>query len=370
MLSSAVTASDIEETQVNVENDIDESVILLSDIIMANEGTYTDLADEIGNGGNITLKKSVYTYDNGSAIEINTSGVIDGKGALIDMANSSIEVFDIIADGVVVKNLNFINLNANSFGCAMMFWNSGTVQNCSFSNCRSYGGCAIYIYETGLVENCNFLNNCFGGNAVSISRGTIRNCNFTRNVGYEGAAASVYSGTIENCNFDHNQAKRDGGAVWIHEGTVKNCYFNRNYADHDGGAIFTDEATIDNCNFIWNQACNYGGAVGVGIKSNIINSNFEMNGAFNGGALWMVDGTVDACSFKYDGTSNYGGAAYMQSGTVKNSNFDGDKAFLDGDGIYFYEDFVVKNCHFSNIDSERAIGYYFDSGIIEDCTFD
>ena len=369
MLSSAVSASDIEETQVNVENDVDESVIVLSDVIMTDEGTYSDLADEIGQGGNIILKKSVYTYDNGSTININTRGVIDGNGALIDMANSSIEVFNIFSDDVVIKNLKIININSDNTCMAMHFLSSGTVQNCSFFNCSAYRGSAIDIGGTGLVENCNFVNNSFHGDTVYLYEGTVRNCNFTGNTGYDGAAVDLGHGTVEKCNFDSNRAEHDGGAVWIYDGKVKNCNFNNNYAGFNGGAVFMNEGSIDNCNFTNNKARENGGAVYSVMGDFISNSNFEKNDALSAGAVWISKGDVNYCNFKDNTAGEYAGAVYMWVGVVVCSNFNGDNAGLRGDAIFFDDYCSVSSCHFSNIDRERAVesDHYGD---IDSCTYD
>ena len=61
-----------------------------SQILSEGEGTYNDLRNEIGSGGDKNLTKSYYRYTGGDAIEITISGVINGNGAVIDMAESNI----------------------------------------------------------------------------------------------------------------------------------------------------------------------------------------------------------------------------------------------------------------------------------------
>ena len=87
-------------------------------------GTYSDLRAEIGSGGDKTLTYDYYKYDFGDPIKISTSGVIDGKGAIIDMEGANIShVFYISADNVTIKNLSIINYTGT--GDAIYFSRSG-----------------------------------------------------------------------------------------------------------------------------------------------------------------------------------------------------------------------------------------------------
>ena len=78
-----------ENTTLTQAND-DESD---SQILSASQGIYYDLIDEIGDGGDKNLAKSYYRYTGGNTIEIKNSGVINGNGAVIDMAGSNIRAF-------------------------------------------------------------------------------------------------------------------------------------------------------------------------------------------------------------------------------------------------------------------------------------
>ena len=369
ILSSAVSAADVDVMQVPDSGDIDESLVISEDIII-NEGTFSDLAAEIGDGGNITLEKDIYTYDIGSTIRIKTPGVIDGNGAVIDMANSDVGVFFAAADGIVIKNINFLNVNNNYFGGAIHFWHSGAVENCNFINCNAYMGSAVYM-SSGIVENCNIINNTNQAAAVFIDSGTVRNCSFTGNTAFEAAGAAVNGGNVENCNFDNNSAERDGGALWVLDGAVNNCNFNSNYAGRDGGAVWIWKGSIDGCNFNENQAYNDGGAVYIDKKAAITNSNLNDNDALFGGAVWMEAGNVDSCNFKDNSAVAYGGAVYMMKGAVENSSFDGDASYVHhGDAVFIHdENYAVKNCDFANMDCESAIGSY-KNGTVEGCTFE
>ena len=135
-----------------------------------NEGTYSDLRDEINSGtGVIKLSKIkyVYTDNDGDTITINKN--IDGNGAVIDMQNSGKQVFYVTASHTTIKNLTIMNANYNGSGAAVYFNHSGTVENCNFINNTntghydinthiSYGdGGAVYFYDNGSkVINSNF----------------------------------------------------------------------------------------------------------------------------------------------------------------------------------------------------------------------
>ena len=98
-------------------------------ILSESEGTYYDIIDEIGAGGNRHLERSYYSYTGGDTIEITASGVINGNGAVIDMAGSNIRAFTVTASGVTIKNLTIKNANYGGNGGAIYFSNSGTVIN-------------------------------------------------------------------------------------------------------------------------------------------------------------------------------------------------------------------------------------------------
>ena len=100
---------------------------------------FTDLRDQIGTGGDITLSHDYYKYDSGDPIEISTSGVIDGKGAIIDMEGATIShVFYISVDNVTIKNLSIINYTGT--GDAIYFSGSGgSVINVCYNGSLSPG---------------------------------------------------------------------------------------------------------------------------------------------------------------------------------------------------------------------------------------
>ena len=136
-----------EENEALASTDYDEAIAQTdTEILGADSATYTDLANEINQPGNITLTHKSYTYDeNAPAITISEANkVIDGNGAVIDMNGSTIRAFIVTASGVTIKNLTIINANYDGQGGAIYFSvsaTSGNVSNCNFAgNTVDYNG--------------------------------------------------------------------------------------------------------------------------------------------------------------------------------------------------------------------------------------
>ena len=324
---ASVSASGTNETLMTSIDDsptelskTDEKVINqknMNDKTGAGEGTYEELSNEIGTGGDKNLTKSYYKYTGGNTIEISTPGVINGNGAVIDMNGSNIRAFYVTASGVTIKNLTISNTNINGNGAAIYFKQQGSIANCNFINNQatvSNGGGAIYFEGQGSVTNCNFNNNratgAFGGGAIYFNgQGDVTNCNFNNNQANSSYGGAVYffnDGEVTNCNFTNNQLNGDygGGAVYFREtGSVINCSFSANSATRNGGAIyFKGHGSVINCNFNNNRATgSYGGAVYfIGQGGDVTNCNFNNNTANKGGAIYSLNSatTADTCIFK------------------------------------------------------------------------
>lgn len=225
-----------------------------------NPGTYSQLSSEIASGGNIELQHDYYSYDSGSTIVVTqANSVINGRGAVIDMAGSSIRALHVSATGVTIKNLTIKNVNAQEYGGAIYFSGegSGTVENCNFTANKVSGqdkhGTIYFNNRWGSVRNCNFDNNkaTSGGGVYFglLASGEVENCNFTNNSAteylndYDGGGAVYFmgDGTIKNCNFINNTASIYGGAVYFlydYVGTIENCNFENNRAPNGGAAFF------------------------------------------------------------------------------------------------------------------------------------
>ena len=243
---------------VSVENDVD--------VLGEGEYNYTQLKDQFRFDGDITLFAGNYTYvsGDGDTIEITTSRVIDGNGAVIDMANSGHGAFSVTTSGVTIKNLTIKNANFEGNGGAIYFMYSGIVINCNFTNNTAtvYGG-AVYFQDEGNVTNCNFTDNnarIYGGAVYFQKGGNVTNCNFTDNTA-SGTGGAVYfqnEGNVTNCNFTGNNATWYGGAVYFQKaGNVTNCNFTGNNAT-TGSAIYFWSAsatkTVSNSRFLNNIA--------------------------------------------------------------------------------------------------------------------
>ena len=388
-IDDTIASEDTNTAELSVDNDIiggnlqtsekDDELTLTGDnetlstindaeVLGDNPGTYSMLSSEIGSGGKIELQHDYYTYDAGDTISISVvDSVIDGKGAVIDMAGSNIRAFNVTASGVTIKNLTIKNANCKGNGGAIYFNSSGTVTNCNFTDNTATGdGGAVYFYRTGAVSNCNFTNNTgYYGGAVRMSSGTVTNCNFTDNSAGKGGAIHMGDGTVSNCNFTDNSATVIGGAISMFSGNVTNCNFVNNSATF-GGAINIDSGTVSNCNFINNKAStdSGGGAVYFNGEGTVTNCNFTGNTATgDGGAVFFLHhGTVTNCSFTGNTATGDGGAIYYSyfrgQCTVTNCSFIGNTATGDGGAVYFVNNGAVSNCNFADNSASRAGAIY------------
>ena len=262
-----------EENEALASTDYDEAIAQTdTEVLGADSATYSDLANEINQPGNIKLKHKNYTFNDGAKFIIisESDKVIDGDGAVIDMNGSTIRAFTVTASGVTIKNLTIKNANYDGQGGAIYFSvsaTSGTVTNCNFAgNTVDYNGGAVYFSSTGNVSNCNFADNTAsgdGGAVYFLNTGSVSNCNFADNkaTGDYICGGAVYfnrEGTVTNCNFAGNTADDGGGgAIWIYSGNVLNCNFADNFAFR-GGDIFSMEqyTTADTCIFKRNSGDN------------------------------------------------------------------------------------------------------------------
>ncbi|WP_405322267.1 right-handed parallel beta-helix repeat-containing protein [Methanobrevibacter thaueri] len=361
-------------------------------VLSVSEGNYSDLRKEIGNGGNINLTKNYYRYTagDGRGIEITKSGVIDGKGAVIDMAGGNIQVFEVSVSGVTIKNLTIKNVkNTYTEEGAIYFTQPGNVINCNFINNSAW--CAGVVFESsGTVENCSFTDNKadYGAGAIWISKdGTVTNCNFTNNTAkYLGGAVVLGVGSrVTNCYFEGNKVTEEmspGGAIYIGNAcSIENCNFTNNTAPLGGALYFSQNSSCNviNCSFAYNKATGFltgGGAIYFNMNSsgNVTNCNFTGNDAWYGGAIFFFSGgNVTNCNFTNNSAIDAGAIEFFGYGTVLNCNFIDNQASIyygTGGAIEFSGNGAVVNCNFiNNFASEGgAIGFYSDGTVIN-CNF-
>ncbi|WP_296808308.1 hypothetical protein [uncultured Methanobrevibacter sp.] len=405
ILISSVNAADInaDATDLTSLSGNDEIVCVQNefDVLGIDTSTFSELSGEIGPGGNITLQHDYYNYDSGSTIDITiASSVIDGNGAIIDMAESDIQAFKVDASNVTIKNLTIKNAKYSGNNGIIYIGTLSTIENCNFINnsvtdSNGYGGVIYFSYSSyGTVTNCNFVNNsvtCDNGHGGAIyfdNNGDVSDCNFTNNSAtYGGAVMFGVGGDVSGCNFINNSAEyggglyfksngnvsgcnfvnnrrisSEGGAIWMKFGNVTNSNFTNNSAS-DGGAIyFNRNGDVSGCNFANNFGSRYGGAIRLGAGSKVSDCNFINHSAEYGGAIYFYsDGDVSDCNF-INNSATYGGAIYANSLTLANSNFTDNSVKNDGGAVYISSDGDVVNCNFMGNNATTGSAFYFYFG--------
>ena len=268
------------------------------------DNPFEELCEKIANtpeGGVLILDRDyTYTGEPAKGILINKTITIDGNGHILN-GNHTSRMFNITADNVVIKNINFIN--GNAYGLY-------------FSN-NAGGGAIYWSGANGYIENCNFTNNTGRG--------------------------------LEYDPFDKEETHVDeNGTVW-HTISVRPMGAKIN----EGGAIVWKgtNGTVFKCIFKTNSVGypNYGGAIcWRGDSGNVLESEFYNNDAWAGAAIcWIGDnGTILYSKFANSGSifgkdlmwfgengsirysfliSDYGSPIYPYSGNVNaDCNFWGD----------------------------------------------
>ena len=265
---------------------------------------YEELSNLINNtleGGLLELNRD-YKFVNDSksdsnrGIIISKSITIDGKGHTIN-ANKISRIFNITADNVILRNINFINGNALG----------------RYDRIDAGGG-AIYWYgDNGKILNCNFTNNTGFG---------IEDDPFDK----EEEIITEDGTVIHTIRVRPMGAKtNEGGAiVWKgNNGTVSNCIFNNNDVGYpnSGGAIIWrgDNGKISNSTFFNNSAWCGGAITWIGNNGKILSSKFFENGMFNGDIYWFGEnGLIKNCILL---KSDEGRSVLAVSGGSLNANY-------------------------------------------------
>ena len=303
----------INYTETNITIDIPYKTFQDLSFIIANttEGSVLELSDD-------------YIYGNGTTegIQITKAIIIDGKGHTLDALSNS-RIFNILSDGVVLKNINFVNGRCADGGAIYCNGANCSVVNSSFNNnnAEDYYTDGGAIHATGLhftIINSTFTNNNAPGNGGAIRLGgdncEIFNCTFTNNEAQGDGGAVITNGAnciISDSKFTNNEAVIYNGGAVRNTGDyciIRNSIFTSNRAsNHYGGAIKSSgiDPIISNSIFIDNHATE-GGAfyVTVGFYSSVVNSSFINNTANDkGGAIYFdILGNVTDCTFS--GNSN------------------------------------------------------------------
>jgi len=232
-------------------------------------GSFEELSNLINNtpeGGILILTKDYEFLNetNSKGIKITKTITIDGNGHTIN-GNKISRIFNITADNVYIKNINFINGNAWARYFSM-----------------NVGGGAIYwIGANGKVENCNFTNNsCYG----------LEEDPFENEEEYVDENGTI----IHIIHIRPMGAKTDeGGAiVWKGvNGTVSKCQFTYNalgYPNHGGAICWRgNNGLIIDSVFLNNSAWCGSAIAWVGDNGTILSSLIASGSIFDGGIYWF-----------------------------------------------------------------------------------
>lgn len=333
--------------------------ITMSDVTYGDVGSFEELALIINStpeGAILTLDKD-YKYVNGTnkGILISKSIVIDGNGHTLN-GNKLSRMFNITADKVVIRNINFVN--GNAFGHYFA---------------RYVGGGAIYWSgDNGLIENCNFTDNAgrgieddpFDKEEITVNEdGTVTHTIRIRPMGAkinEGGAI-VWNGTngvVSKCKFVNNSVgyPNTGGAIcWRGDnGKVLDSQFYENNA-WCGSAIawIGDNGTILS-SIIANSSFFDGGIYWFGSNGNIHNS--ILLGVSHSSALRPSDCDVNA-DYNF-----WGDTLENPNSTVKKGNLSNwlvMKFSHNGEFVKEGEKLIIRYDITSLMDSKGKLSQYF-----------
>ena len=243
LVISTVNASD-------VAGDANTTYTSEQDVVQSNVSSFDDLSAKINetpeNG--ILVLDCDYEYRNGSnkGIMISKSITIDGAGHTLDGKKAS-RMFNVTADNVTLKNINFVNGNAygryfsNSAGGGAIYWNgaNGAVENCNFTN--NFGSGIeddpfdkeeVWIDENGIefhtyrIRPMGAKVNEGGAIVWNATNGTVFRCIFKNNgVGYPNYGGAICwrgsLGKVLESEFYENDAWAGAAICWIGEnGTI------------------------------------------------------------------------------------------------------------------------------------------------------
>ena len=378
-------------------SDLYENPVVYSDVENAGNpaGNFTELAQEVSNGGSLVTLSKNYTMLSGEThVDISRSNfVIDGQGHTLD-ANRLGNVFGVSGGtNVTFKNITFINGYSVNGGVIGDFYGSGknyTVVGCTFINntATNCGGVLysqnnpIYVYNSTFINNSNIGG--YGGGAIFSDRDIyVYNSNFYGNSIAKSVGSAIRSNRglalVHNCNFAGPQQDTDyirGSTLDLSNNTlsfadlkktIKNANVNLDYnykyfegwddGFENGTAITASNIVIDGKGHSIDgrgiaKIFSLSGA-GVTFK----NITF-LNGVGSDGAAIAdfygsnMNSTIIGCNFINNTATNRGGALYSQYNTfyVYNSTFTNNSNIGEkgGGAIYSDSNIYVNGCKFYN----------------------
>ena len=396
---SAVSAADnATEDIVGVDETTGDIVSVETDnkiLEKNNEGTFTDLANDIAKARNILNLNRNYTYTDSDSdyeygIDIAKNIVINGNGYTINGNNQAV-AFAVYSEGVVLNDINFMNCN---YGTVYWYGDEGTLSDCSFVDCTSdYDGSAVYWSgDDGVLSGCSFMNcsdfghhnkdseayepSCGGAVYWKGNNGYLYDCDFKDCYGDDGGAVFWYAenGYLSDCSFIDCSAEYGGAVSWdanygkVNESTFINCH-----AKYSNGAVSWtgNEGTLSACNFL-NCYSTYGGGAFYcsGDFVYVFETNFiNCSDSHDGGAvLWPgYNGIIDKSNFINCSSSNDGGAIWWSGyyGKVYKSSFINCHAENNGGGICFdADDCWLVNSIFEDCAAKEGSNWYSKKPII------
>lgn len=320
----------------------DADLLLDSATFTGNQATGSDT--QSGGGAIIIDKADKHT------LTVNNSAFTENKA---DAAGGAILQMDGSKATVELNNTTFENNQAGAEGGAVVSDSTLLVKNSTFTGNKTTstkigpnkdvtdtddGGGAIMMYDE---SNTTVTDSVFKNNEAGTFGGAIS----TRSK----ASSEKSSLKVENSIFEGNKSGNRGGAINATVShSIKNSTFTGNQAGTRGGALFVSDTRA---------ADNERGT----ITSEIADSVFENNSAYEGGAIWQNNGTMTIDNTKF--LNNKGtwigaiGQATPAPGPkdaggkliINNSEFTGNSAEKWGAGaIGVYSEAEISNTTFNN----------------------
>lgn len=226
---------------------------------------------------------------------------------------------------------------------------------------REYGG-GMYI-ENGdpIVKNIHFINNNAdkGGGGAMFNRNSnpiIDNVIFESNIsdpfdplgGFGGGVLNIDSEPfIINCKFINNKGARKGGAIYNKRSNpmIVNTIFSSNFANYNGGAIYNSESNIKIINSTFSEN-GYGGPTwGLTRRGTDITNDDESNSEIINSIFWMASDVYWSNLYNNHLIYNYNSSESIISNSIvkrgiedinnlinNGNNLSSDPYFIDADG--------------------------------------
>ena len=188
--------------------------------------------------------------------------------------------------------------------------NGATIQGSDYVH--EWSGAGVWCESSSsVVSNCVFVNNTAQGEGGGIYGGTLANCTFTNNYGYDGGAACASS--LNHCTLINNRSYYGGGACGS---TLLNCtltgnftYVDSDYTANGGGA---SGCALTNCVLAGNASNNGGGASGCTLINCVLTGNI-CNGVYFAGGGGASGSTLVNCTVIGNTCVNAGGGGVVSS---------------------------------------------------------